>query len=103
MRTSRLHGRGPTAAHSWHAAVETVAELVHEMTDRRDGVPAARVVLTGQPNVGKSSLLNALVGRAAALTSERPGHDPRLRQRPVRPGWSAVRTGRHRRAVERRS
>ena len=36
----------------------------------RDGV---RVVIAGPPNSGKSSLLNALVGRDAAIISEIPG------------------------------
>ena len=36
----------------------------------KDGV---RVVIAGPPNAGKSSLLNALVGRDAAITSEIPG------------------------------
>ncbi len=36
----------------------------------REGV---RVVITGAPNAGKSSLLNALAGREAAIVSARPG------------------------------
>ncbi|MFL5244407.1 MAG: tRNA modification GTPase [Gemmataceae bacterium] len=34
---------------------------------------AFRVALTGRPNAGKSSLFNALAGRAAALVSSEPG------------------------------
>ena len=36
----------------------------------RDGI---RVVIAGPPNAGKSSLLNALAGRDAAITSDVPG------------------------------
>ena len=39
--------------------------------DRSEGHP--RVVLRGLPNVGKSRLFNALIGRDAALVSPRPG------------------------------
>ncbi|MFC3439855.1 GTPase, partial [Sphingobium rhizovicinum] len=52
----------------------------------RDGV---RVVLAGPPNAGKSTLLNALVGRDAAIVSDIAGTTPR-------PDRSAGRDWRHR-------
>jgi 50S ribosome-binding GTPase len=42
------------------------AALAHLLT-------APLVVITGAPNIGKSSLLNALVGRQAAIVADEPG------------------------------
>jgi tRNA modification GTPase len=54
-------------------AADAVSRLVEQLRgrDRADAEP--RVVLVGSPNVGKSSLFNALAGDAAALVSVRPG------------------------------
>jgi tRNA modification GTPase len=46
----------------------------------RDGI---RVVIAGPPNSGKSTLLNALVGREAAITSELAGTTRDLVEAPV--------------------
>ena len=46
----------------------------------RDGV---RVVIAGPPNSGKSSLLNSLVGREAAITSALPGTTRDLVEAPI--------------------
>ncbi|HEX8466398.1 MAG TPA: tRNA uridine-5-carboxymethylaminomethyl(34) synthesis GTPase MnmE [Allosphingosinicella sp.] len=60
----------------WSADVEALAAEMEDLLERppaerlRDGV---RVVIAGPPNAGKSSLLNALVQREAAITSAVPG------------------------------
>lgn len=66
-------------ADAWANALAQARELVRELeavlarppAERlRDGV---RVVLAGPPNSGKSSLVNALAGREAAIESDTPG------------------------------
>jgi tRNA modification GTPase len=57
------------------------AQLARPPVERlRDGV---RVVIAGPPNAGKSSLLNALVGREAAITSPLAGTTRDLVEAPV--------------------
>src|SRR5207244_1622447 len=50
-----------------------VTLLSRQMEQRSLGQRAFRVVLAGQPNAGKSSLFNALIGNNAALVSHDPG------------------------------
>ncbi len=60
---------------------EVAAWLARPPAERlKDGV---RVVIAGPPNAGKSSLLNALVGREAAITSAVPGTTRDLIEAPV--------------------
>ncbi len=54
-------------------AAAAVSELVERMAARAESRDAVRIVLVGQPNVGKSSLFNALVRDTAAMVSDVPG------------------------------
>lgn len=54
-------------------AQATVAGLAERMVRRGEALDSARVALVGWPNVGKSSLFNALAGGDRAIVSPQPG------------------------------
>jgi tRNA modification GTPase len=59
-------------AHALAAAAAVVAQTSTQLVERRRHDQLPRVVLVGWPNVGKSSLFNALAG-SDALVSDTPG------------------------------
>ena len=77
---------------AWHERSAALADEIAIVIARppaerlRDGI---RVVIAGPPNAGKSSLLNALVGREAAITSSIPGTTRDLVEAPAQIGGTA--------------
>jgi GTP-binding protein len=66
----------PLSALHGHGTGELLDEIVSRLPGRGErpvGEEAIRVAILGRPNVGKSSLLNALVGRERVIVSEVPG------------------------------
>jgi tRNA modification GTPase len=56
-----------------HHARREVRALLDRMASRSLAAELVRVVLTGRPNTGKSSLFNALARGAGAIVSDQPG------------------------------
>ncbi len=65
---SAEHGRG-----AWDALEELVAELPVPPAEEPAAGEGIRIALVGRPNVGKSSLVNRLVGSERVVVSEVPG------------------------------
>ena len=66
----------PLSALHGHGTGDLLDEVVRRLPGKRErpiGEEAIRVAILGRPNVGKSSLLNALVGRERVIVSDVPG------------------------------
>jgi len=66
----------PMSALHGHGAGDLLDRIVGELPGvGREEIPetAIRVAILGRPNVGKSSLLNAILGRERVIVSETPG------------------------------
>ncbi len=64
---SAMHGHGTGDL------LDTIVEALPGQAPARVGEEAIRVAVLGRPNVGKSSLLNALLGEERVIVSEVPG------------------------------
>src|SRR5439155_6311485 len=53
--------------------LDAVVDLLPGAAERPPGEEAIRVGILGRPNVGKSSLLNAILGEERVIVSEQPG------------------------------
>ncbi len=53
--------------------LDAIVPLLPESTDRDDDREVPRVAIIGRPNVGKSTLVNTLLGQERVLVSEVPG------------------------------
>ena len=66
----------PISALHGHGSGDLLDEVVRRLPGRGErpvGEEAIKVAILGRPNVGKSSLLNALLGRERVIVSEVPG------------------------------
>ncbi len=66
----------PISALHGHGTGDLLDEVVRRLPGRAErpvGEEAIKVAILGRPNVGKSSLLNALLGRERVIVSEVPG------------------------------
>ena len=81
-RVHEFHGlgfertRGISAEHAtgaWDALEELVALLPPAEQSDTEEAPGIRIAVVGRPNVGKSSLVNRLLGEERVVVSEEPG------------------------------
>jgi GTP-binding protein len=64
---SAMHNRG------MEALLDEIIRELPPVPERDQPAPVARVAIAGRPNVGKSSLVNALLGQERVIVDERPG------------------------------
>jgi GTP-binding protein len=81
-RVAEFHGlgfertRGISAEHgggAWDALEELVSLLPAAAESEEQEEPGIRIAVVGRPNVGKSSLVNRLLGEERVVVSEQPG------------------------------
>ncbi|GEM_PF-53914 len=74
MKAVALNAQKGQGFEALHAAIAERTEIVHAKMRARGRNPrAARAMVVGLPNVGKSSLINRLAKRRAAVAGDKPG------------------------------
>jgi len=64
---SAMHNRGV------QSLLDEIVRELPPVPEREQPSPVAKVAIAGRPNVGKSSLVNALLGEERVIVDERPG------------------------------
>ncbi len=72
------------------AVAAGVSRIAEQMQSREDTATSPRIILTGAPNAGKSSLLNALVAADTAIVSPTPGATRDYVEQPLQLGEMQV-------------
>ena len=86
---SALHGHGTGDL------LDRIVEMLPGEGKEQFGDEAIRVAILGRPNVGKSSLLNALLGQERVIVSDVPGNDARRDRHDPAQGRSHLPARRH--------
>jgi tRNA modification GTPase len=73
LATAIRHAMEGAAACNWTAAIETLAKMLARRALGQRLTAPWQVVIAGRPNVGKSRLINVLVGYQRAIVCDLPG------------------------------
>ena len=61
--------------------LDRIVEVLPDTDETSDHLSAAmKIAIVGRPNVGKSSLINNLLGEERMIVDDRPGNDARCSQ-----------------------